>query len=149
MQYLPKPRKNGLQYTAEQYTENQYKNHFCIHTVFPSVLSLLKHKHCFYKMQSFFHPFYTEKHPTAYHCHRCIQMIEEFHRIFFQYFSTSQTLCHHKKSMEQSPENKVPAGAVPQSCQKKDNTQIYISSECSFSISSQWNIYILFKPGRQ
>ena len=52
-------------------------------------------------------------------------------------------------TMHSSPEHKFPGCAMPQTSDQHSQEVIEISSECSFSISTQRNIHIVSQPRRE
>ena len=56
---------------------------------------------------------------------------------------------NHIDSMNQSPHNKIPGRAMPESTQQENDQHILASLRKSSAVSSKWNIYIIRKPTRQ
>lgn len=51
--------------------------------------------------------------------------------------------------MQQTPEDKIPTGPVPQSAQQHGGEQIGVCAKASLSVSAERDVQILLQPGGQ
>ena len=130
---------------------NQYEEQFCSvrKIVAPSKIqrTACRGKHrsdylpCFLQIRR-----HEENPREKHHCHG--QKPFYNHRGFFvPHFISNRPLDDHTRTVNCSPDDKLPTGSVPNSGKKKNNRQIHI--HIPPSISSQRYVYIFAKPCAQ
>src|SRR3989338_795598 len=65
-------------------------------------------------------------------------------RNFLWDFPQKQALNYQPATVKQSPENKIPRGAVPQSAQEKHNDQVDVRSLCTSFVAAKRNVEVVF-----
>ena len=69
---------------------------------------------------------------------------------FFPFLSSGQRhpefMCRQSNAMEQSPNDKIPGSAMPQTTQKHGYDKVGILTDFSFPVSTQRDIKIIFQP---
>ena len=108
----------------------------------------MSHKHISHISEKQGNIFCTEQNPSKKHRgHRVAPAHNS--RQFFQFFSKPHTFQYKKKTMIKPPEDKRYSSPMPHSGKEKYDKQVSIGACRAFAISSQRNIDIITKPGRQ
>ena len=86
-----------------------------------------------------------EKHPSNNDDHQCINMLKKDGQ-FFEDISPAHPFNDQKEHIIQSPDDKIPACTMPDSCKKKYNKQIEIYSAGRAFAATHRYIYIIPEP---